>query len=89
MSKWGAAFWQDWLERVVSVAVYTLIPTIPVLAQTDISWQWAWATVGAPTALAALTGLAANLKNATTGASLLNTAQPTAPQPAPEHLAEG
>lgn len=85
MSKWSKAYWADLAERVVSVFIYTLIPTIPTLQAADLSWSWAWATVGAPTVLALLTGIAANLKNPATGASVLPTPSPAS---GGEHLAE-
>lgn len=60
-SKWGRQWRIDTAERVGTTVVWTLIPTVPVLASTDLSWAWGWATVGVPAVLSLLKCVAVNL----------------------------
>lgn len=73
MTKWSGAFWADLGERVAATAVYGLVTMLTADASGALSGnaqQW-WLIVGLPTALAALKGLLANLKDPESGASLL------------------
>lgn len=81
-SKWSRRFWADLAERVGSTAVGGAITMLTADASGVVSGdaqQW-WVIVGLPAALAALKGLAANLSDAESGASLLP-APPEGPGP--------
>ena len=73
MSKWSSAFWADLFERVGATLVYAVITYITVdntLERPDFATLWP--IVVLPTLLSFLKGLLANLKDAESGASLLN-----------------
>lgn len=70
--KWSKAFWRDWGERVGSVAVYQLIVLVTNYETIGLDLSKLWPLLGLPVVLAALKGIAANLKNPESGASLLN-----------------
>lgn len=70
-SKWGKAFWADWIERVGTSFLYALITLLTNEATVDLSFETIWPIVGLPVLLAAIKGLLANMKDASTGASLL------------------
>lgn len=72
-AKWGKAFWADWAERVASSLIYAVITLITSsVALDDVRPEVLWTVVGLPVVLTALKGLVANMKDATSGASLLN-----------------
>lgn len=71
-TKWGSGFLVDLAERVGSTAVYGLITLLTTTQITDVSAELGWTIVGLPTALSLLKGLAANLKDGESGASLVN-----------------
>lgn len=84
MSKWSGAFWADLGERTASTAGYGVVTMLTADASGAISGnpeQW-WLVVGLPSALCALKGLLANLKDPESGASLLPS------PPGPEVIAE-
>lgn len=74
MSKWSKQFWVDLAERVASTAIYGIITVLSIdnLLDGGLTLEVAWAVVGLPTALAALKGLLANLKDPDSGASLVD-----------------
>lgn len=61
MSKWGKKWRQDTAERVGTTLVWVAIPVIPTIAATDLSWNWAWLTLGLPGVLSLLKCVAVNL----------------------------
>lgn len=61
MSKWGKQWRKDTAERVGSTLVWIAIPVVPTIAATDISWNWAWITLGGPAVLTFLKCVAVNL----------------------------
>lgn len=71
--KWGRGFWADWGERTGSTfleALATLIVMDNILEKHD--WDTTlWPILVVPTLLAAIKGLLANMKDQSTGASLL------------------
>jgi hypothetical protein len=74
MNKWSKDYWIDLTERAGSTAVYGVITMLTADQSGAISGsaeQW-WLVVGLPTALSLLKGLAANLKDPESGASLVN-----------------
>jgi len=62
MSKWGKQWRKDTAERVGSTVIEIAIPVIPTIAVTDLSWHWAWITVGVPAVLVLLKCTYANLR---------------------------
>lgn len=79
-TKWSPAFWADLGERVGTTAIYGLIAVLTGDASGAVSSEpkvW-WVVVGLPSVLSLLKGLAANMANSSTGASLL----PDANEPA-------
>ena len=86
-SRWSRRFWLDLAERTGATLVGALLTALTVVGSTPVDWsdgQVVWTILGLPTLVAFLKGLAANLGNAETGASLL----PTAP-PGPDLYPEG
>lgn len=78
-SRWSRRFWFDLAERTASTLVASFLAALTVTGTTPVDWtdgQVVWTIVGLPTLVSLLKGLAANLGNAETGASLLPTAPP-------------
>lgn len=74
MNKWSKDFWVDLAERVGSTFVGALLAAITLTGTTSVDWSNGaaiWAVLGVPTLASLLKGLAANLADPESGASLV------------------
>lgn len=73
-NKWSKEFWVDLAERVGSTFVGALLTALTVTGATPVDWsdgQIVWTILGLPTLVSLLKGLAANLADPESGASLI------------------
>jgi hypothetical protein len=83
MQKWNGKFWADLGERVGTTAIYGVIAMLTADASGVVSSDpkaW-WVVVGLPTALSALKGLAANMAQDGTSASVVGVTSNTSNVP--------
>lgn len=72
MSKrWSKAYFADLAERVGSVAIYGAVTLVTTSLSTPLDVSQLWPVLGVPVVLSLLKGLAANLSDPESGASLL------------------
>jgi ABC-type amino acid transport system permease subunit len=74
-NKWSKGFWVDLGERVAATFVGALIGLLTLSGTTAVEWTnptYLWTVLGLPVAFSVLKGLAANLKDSESGASLVD-----------------
>lgn len=72
MSKWGKAYWTDLGERAAASLVGGALTMLTLTSLTDLTWAYAWAVLGVPTATSVLKGLLVNLGGPDPTASIVD-----------------
>lgn len=70
-SKWSKKFWIDLGERVGSTLLYGLATWLTLSQTTTLDFEKLWPVVALPAVLSLIKGLAANLHDPESGASLV------------------